>query len=465
MRNPHLAVSAFNSLAAREAVAPPIRQPKASPGFGRKALLFGLLTASFDIFLVVDVGGFTLRIHQLLLALSVLSALQLSYEQQPLRLPVAIGWLMLWVSFILAFIPNTVYLARSAGYGFWLLLDVFVILATVQLFGNRKWIDSLLRAYLGVFLFVGGFGLAQLLLGVAHLPLFVKQWLIVGLWPRINGFSYEPSYFSTYMLMGWIFSGWLIEFRTYVLGPRLTRACFVVSTLAMVLSTSRIGWLMMGVWGIGYAFRRLRDRHSATIPPVLLVGALMFCAVVAVGAAATSARLQKAIGTIMVGGTGLNGTPSHSVSFRERNLEYTFDIFKESPLIGYSLGGVATAIGARQGMRITGNNDAKQNEGGSVFAEILAASGTIGIIPFLIYFWMLIQRPLVAARATDPPTRVVLSGLIWALCMELLVLQFNQNILRAYLWFHIGVVSAAYAAVKLDHWRVSARAEHATSAV
>lgn len=469
MRNLHLAVSGFSNLGDLPAdpLSPPRAAIRSAPlGFGRKALLFGLLTASFDIFLVVDVHGFTLRIHQLLLALSVLAALQLTYQQQTIRFPVAFGWLMLWVTFILAFIPNTVYLARSAGYGLWLLLDVFIILATVQLFGNRRWIDTLLRTYLGVFLFVGGFGLFQLLLGLAHLPTpFVRQWLIGGIWPRINGFSYEPSYFSTYLLMGWVFSGWLVEKRTYVLGPMLTRACFVVCTLAMILSTSRIGWIMMFVWGVGYAFRRVRERHSTKIPPVLLVGALLCFAAVAIGVAATSARLQKTLVTMMSGGTGLNGSPAHSVDDRERQLEYTLDIFKKSPLIGYSLGGVATAIGAMQGIRITGNNDAKQTEGGSVFAEILAASGVVGIIPFLLYFIALFRQPGVAVRGADPPTRIVVSGLVWALGMELLVLQFNQNILRAYLWFHIGVVSAAYAAVKLDEWRAIPRSINATPAV
>ncbi len=466
MRSHHLAVSGFTQPVAGQPAQPRALQRPASLGFGRKALLFGLLTASFDVFLVADIGGFTLRIHQLLLALAVLSALQLTYQQQPIRLPLAIGWLLLWVTFILAFIPNTVYLARSAGYGFWLVLDVFIILATVQLFGNRKWLGTLLRTYLGVFVFVGGFGMLQLLLGVAHLPApFVKQWMIGGLWPRLNGFSYEPSYFSTYMLMGWVFSGWLVEKRTYVLGPILTRACFIISTLAMVLSTSRIGWMMMLVWAVGYAFRRLRDRHSMSIPPVLLVGALLFFAVLAIGAAATSARLQTALVTMMAGGTGINGTPAHSVYDRERSLELTFEIFQKSPLVGYSLGGVATAIGAMQGMRITGNNDAKQSEGGSVFVEVLAASGAIGAIPFILYFGALIRLPLVAARGTDPPTRIVLSGLVWALCMELLVLQLNQNILRAYLWFHIAVLSAAYAAVKLDQWRATPQDRYAAPPV
>lgn len=441
------------------AVAARLRTPRGPLGFGRKALLVGLLTASFDVFLVADIGGFTLRIHQLMLGIAVIAALQLTYAEQPIRGPVGIGWLMLWVAFILAFIPNTVYLARSIGYGLWLLLDVFIVLVTVQLFGNGSWIRTLLRTYLRVFVCVGAFAMLQLVLGVLRLPdPFVKQWLIAGVWPRLNGFSYEPSYFSTYMLMGWVFSAWLLERKTYVLGRQLTLAAFAVTSFALVFSTSRIGWIMMFIWGIGYAFRRLRTRHTLSIPPAILVTVLMGFGVLATGLTATSDRLQKALVNTFAGGTGLNGTPAHSVDDRERNLGYTFDVFKSSPLIGYSLGGVATAIGSMQGTRITGNNDAKQSEGGSVFAEVLAASGVIGIVPFILYLAALIRRPLAAGRAADPATSVVLSGLVWALCMELIILQFNQNVLRAYLWFHIGVVSAAFAAVRMDGWRAEPQA-------
>ncbi len=140
-------------------------------------------------------------------------------------------------------------------------------------------------------------------------------------------------------------------------------------------------------------------------------------AVGAIGAAATSTRVQKSLGTIFTGGTGLNGTPAHSVNDREHAIEETWEIFQKSPLIGYSLGGVATAIGTLEGARITGNNDAKAMEGGAVFLEVLAASGGVGIIPFLLYLVFLIRKPLMAARRTDAPTREVLSGLVWALCM------------------------------------------------
>jgi hypothetical protein len=77
------------------------------------------------------------------------------------------------------------------------------------------------------------------------------------------------------------------------------------------------------------------------------------------------------------------------------------------------------------------------------------------MIPFLLYLGATIKKPLSMSRKTGGDIGTVLSGLVWALCMELLVLQFNQNILRAYLWFHLGVLAAAYAAVANDGWQTS----------
>jgi hypothetical protein len=314
-----------------------------------------------------------------------------------------------------------------------------------------------------VFLTIGSFGLLQLLLGLLHLPApLVQQWLIPGVWPRINGFSYEPSYFSSYMLMGWVFASWLMEKRNYVLGRRLTQATFAVSTLVMLLSTSRLGWAMMVVWGVGYAVRRFRSTGPWRFSPSLLIGSLCFLMAITLWVARSPDKIERDL-AFFAAGTGVYGTAAHSVRDRERSFGNTLAVFEKSPFVGYSLGGVATAIGVMQGKLVSGNADAKHNEGGSVFIEVLAASGVIGIVPFLFYLGVLITKPLIVSRRVGGETGGVLSGLVWALCMELLILQFNQNILRAYLWFQIGVLSAAYAAIAKDNWRASAVPNRARS--
>src|SRR5262249_40687611 len=120
-----------------------------------------------------------------------------------------------------------------------------------------------------------------------------------------------------------------------------------------------------------------------------------------------------------------------------------------SPFIGYSLGGIAPAIREQKhDTAIRTNLDAKQYEGNSVFIEVLAASGVIGFVPFVVYLITLLVKPSVLALASPEPIRGVLLGLVWGLAIELVALQASQNILRPYLWFHIAIVSAAYAATR-----------------
>ncbi len=83
----------------------------------------------------------------------------------------------------------------------------------------------------------------------------------------------------------------------------------------------------------------------------------------------------------------------------------------------------------------------------SVFAEVLAASGVVGFAPFAVCILTLLIRPARLALRLGKPYGSVLGSLTWASAMEFLILQFNQNVLRPYLWFQIGVLSAVYVAL------------------
>ncbi|MEO8626539.1 MAG: O-antigen ligase family protein [Betaproteobacteria bacterium] len=373
------------------------------------------------------------------------------FTQEKLRFPMGIVALLIWMLFIFAFIPNTSFVLRSVGYGVWLFLDILTVLVAVQIFNNLERVRVLLRWYLAAFLIVSIVGLGQLVLGVSHLPApFVQQWFIKGAWPRLNGFSYEPSYFATYLVMGWVLSAYLLEKRSTLLPRHLVQATFGTSTLALILATSRLGWATMIVWGAGYAFRNIRH---ISLPKFSLAGWLLAFNVVALGVGAASALAvyeSKSIFESVAGGTGLFGTPAHSVNDRESSMQDTLGLVYKSPFLGYSLGGIAPAIGEENWEDIKTQEGAKKREGMSVFVEVLAASGVIGFIPFTIYILTIFLKPTMLARKCRGEYGTVLFGLVWALGIELLILQFNQNILRPYLWFHIAVLSATYAAVNAD---------------
>jgi O-antigen ligase len=416
---------------------------------GRLAFLVGMVTASFDIFMVINVKGFALRPYQILLPISLAYALGQAFSDKKLRAPLGILALIVWILFILSFVPNTPLLLRSAGYAVWLLLDALVIVLAVQLFDNLKWMTILLRWYLGAYLFISAVGLAQFVLGVAHLPApYVRQWVFPGIWPRINAFTFEPSYFATYLIMGWVLSAWLVERRSDILPKRLLHLTFYASTLALILATSRLGWAMMMLWGAGYACRRVQ--RFAPIHLSLRTWALTVNAVVLLTAGAAVLAVYKAdrVFELIAAGTGLFGTPSHTVQQRQNVLHQTIGLFKKSPLVGYSLGGIAPALGAERWERVQSQEAAKSHEGMNIFVEVLTASGIIGFIPFVVYILTLLIAPFWLARRCGEPYRPVLTGLVWGLVMEFIILQFNQNILRPYIWFHIAVLSSVYAVVK-----------------
>jgi O-antigen ligase len=351
---------------------------------------------------------------------------------------------------MVAFVPHGDLVVRSAGYVFWLLFNAAVVLAAVQLFRTAPQLESVLRAYLYSFLFVALFGVVQFVMPILGLgaPL-VRQWWFPGVIARVNGFSYEPSYFATYLLLGWTLAVVLLERRSSLMPRRRLLGILVAITLAMLLSSSRMGWLLMLLWCARYpalfAARMLRGRVN--------LRHARRGAALGVAAAALSAAIVTTVGIeslrFLGEGVGVAGTSSNSVSQRSSEMADVLRVFGRSPIIGYSLGGVAPAIARLRGGSAETLAAAKESEGMNIFAEVLAASGIVGVIPFALYVALLIVAPTRRARRVrDPELRTLLVGMTAALAMELLILQFNQNILRLYLWLHISLLCALYAAAR-----------------
>jgi NhaP-type Na+/H+ or K+/H+ antiporter len=112
------------------------------------------------------------------------------------------------------------------------------------------------------------------------------------------------------------------------------------------------------------------------------------------------------------------------------------------------LGGVSSGIAELHGVKIRSFQDSKLYEGMAIFAEVLAASGVFGVVPFVIFLIAIVRKPLEAARLSSPEYAILLRALTRALVFELAVLQFNQNILRPYLWVHLAVLATVYAAAR-----------------
>ena len=412
----------------------------------RSLLVPAIFTSSFDIFLNVNIG-FNFRFTQICIigsmALFVLTKRNLRFV-----VPVGFPYLLAWCFFIFLFIPNG-YLLRNAGYAVWLLFNVLAIILFVQSVRSTENFRWLYALYIYSFVAVGLFGIVQFVMPLLGLegPL-VEQWWVRGLIARSNGFSYEPSYFATYLLIGWV----ITAYHLYNSPPQYPKPVSYLTlshgiiTLAILLSTSRMGIVMMGLWYVQYPIKfTLSVLRNLRVKKMVLwiCGGLLTVALVV---AALIAQIDFSIILRLLEGTGLFGTSSHSTtSGRLPTFVEVLEVFGKSPIIGYSLGGVASALAEHRGIAITNLAQLKSHEGVNILAEVLAASGLVGIIPFVTYFVILYRRSRQAIRAHyNTSLGNMVKALLVSLTFELLILQLNQNILRPYLWIHIAMLSTAY---------------------
>jgi hypothetical protein len=445
-----------------ERATPDVSQPSVhfSRPVRRLSLLVAILisfTSSFDIFLVLNAGG-NFRFCQIISPVLITLAILKMRWRRPI--PTLGGFsLAIWLGFQCAFIPVTDFWPKSLGYCLWLSLNIALVFSYVQLFGDwPEALKSMLRWYVYSFAAIAGFGILQFALPLLGLPgLFVTQWWVEGSLPRVNGFSYEPSYFATYLLIGFVFVSSLRRARSTLLSSGVLTLVYWLTLVGIVVSSSRMGIVFLAVdialiqlapWlSLLKDFGRLRidPRKLRALRP-----SVVFALGITVITASAGLALQQypAAALMFLVGTGLGDTPAHSVLEREGSFEETLTVFRDHPFIGRSLGGVSSGIADLDGVKIHSFEESKDHEGMSVFAEVLAASGVIGFIPFVWFLVNTIWKPLRLAAITLPFYSAVLRALVRSLIFTWAILQFNQNLLRPYLWVHVAVLASVYAAAR-----------------
>ncbi len=419
------------------------------------------VTSSFDIFLNIDVGP-NLRIAQLLGLILIAAAALRTRLGASMQVPPGGHFLVAWLAVQLAFVPAAAFWEKSLGYCIWLALDIALSFAFVNLFpDDAAQLEKLLRFYLISFVLIACFGILQFVLPLAGGPaLLVEQWWLPGKIPRVNGFSFEPSYYATYLILGLTCLGSLRrsgiqEFRAWKWA-----AAYFLMIAAMIVCSSRMGIAFLALelfiaplkwlWRI---FRSPRSVLAFRVSPLKLLAAATALWLVYAGASAAARWYgeNREVASILATGTGLLGTASHSIDERENHLGDTLKTIADHPWMGQSLGGVTESVAGYIGTRPMNFEEAKSYEGESVFAEAVAASGWPGSIPFFCFVVVSLASPLRLARRASPLQAAWLRALTQSLIFEWAILQFNQNILRIYLWVHVAVLAAVYAACRRQY--------------
>lgn len=406
------------------------------------------LTSSFDLVGTIKVMGFTLRVVYLFVLIGAGLTLYRWIKLKELILPEGFVFLGFWMTMVLAFIPNSPFVIRNVGYGIWLVLNVSTIFLVVN-FMNRDNMGAFLRVYIVSFFVVSLLGIVQYISPQIGLPsLAVKQWWVPDVLPRVNAFTYEPSFFATYLLFG-IPAMLILLARGKLMGiPQwLFYTMLSVDVTALIVCSSRMGILIFFVFLAGFMVhvivRWIRERRlglhlamSFALPLFVAVSVLMIM----------DMRLRQVktdVGyAFYLGDTGWmekDITKGNSFKNRVQMMEKTFEVFQKNPVIGVSLGGIAPWIANTHFTNITSNDQVKPFEGINVPLEVLAASGVIGFVIFCIFIFRLC-RPLLK-KGPDGGDKDYYIALFWGFALGFIMLVENQNILRPYVWAHMALMA------------------------
>ena len=209
----------------------------------------------------------------------------------------------------------------------------------------------------------------------------------------------------------------------------------LIIALALFLSSSRMGWLMMAIWFVFEAIIELKwlmKTNKVSKKKIWFILSIIVLSVVILVVAYGYAFSHFDL-TFLFNGLGLFGTSSHSSSARINGLMLSFKIFNDSPLAGYGLGGVDPITAQYMGVTYSTLNNGYST---SIIGDLLIASGGLAVFIIIAYFCIMIRNSLCKTR--------IQKALSATLVFELIILCFNQNILRPYFWMHLAVMSAFY---------------------
>ena len=140
--------------------------------------------------------------------------------------------------------------SRNYAYTFSAIVYVGMVLsAKSKFFSCRR--DIFLSAFIISGVFVSSMGVVQFFLGVAGYGeyAFIRQWWYEGVIARVNGLSYEPSYYGLVVTPYLVFSFLVADTPvSYKLGNKLINTLFLLATVALIISSSRVSGVFVFIF-------------------------------------------------------------------------------------------------------------------------------------------------------------------------------------------------------------------------
>ena len=399
-----------------------------------------ILMASCDIVAAFDVAGLTVRISQLISMAAMFFFLLRIIRFGNVKILTPYYNLLIVIVINTICIVNSKTLFNAVGYDLWLIFDCVQVLTFTYFLSKQETIYSIVHKYIMCFNVFAIIGFVQFALQFVGINFYVTQYNDLH---RSNGFSFEPSFYATYMIMGAIICMYLLERRNY---KCMRKRALIVSTAlnvgAVVISTSRMGLIILLIYVVYRGFMSLRIYIHMRGHFIKILFSLMPI-MVGIGLIAFILAIEFEVPFVMhyMSGLGIGGASSHSADARMTGFKDTWTLFLDSPFLGCSLGGIDAGI-----IEYKSRNYTVANNGGAsmcISLEALAAYGIVGAFFFFKYMWDLTVGGYLKAkkRPGEQSEREPVYAMLIALFFEFMILQLNQNVLRPPFWVHIALVS------------------------
>ncbi len=413
------------------------------PQLGALALI---ALASVDLLGTVEVVRFTVRASQIAALATCTGLLLQKLRQRRLlhdlaQLPIAI-WLfaafaaLAALRLLLLGVANPL---KGYGYAAWALFDALAITATLAvLIDHREYLDRALRTWVLALTAIAGFGLLQWTMGLAGFqPPLVTQWM--GNLPRINGLSYEPSYFAFSTSVGIALVIVALVRRPSFLAPLPAALSGAVLVVAMALSSSRSGWigllfLTVALLAQVVSRRRQLDRARWQGLGVLAAGYLVAAALLlGVGADRYGEMARK----------GLDIEEHSSSAPRLEGVRFALDMFADHPVAGVGLGQFGAVLAGQRAAPLT-PEQVDSMVTFNLYAELAAENGLLGLLLMLAKIFLCARAAWQAWRDPSPGHAAAGGALLLAGALLFgIMAQFNQTLFRTDVWCLLGLCLAA----------------------
>lgn len=413
-----------------------------NPFFGLTLIVFCL---PFERIPTINVGSFTLKINHILGIITLISwVLSVLVKKKKIVVNPLIWLIIIFLCVLFISIVYSSYPFRSLIIFIFVCFTILLAILVVNLVTTKERLEKITIILFWSTLLVCLFGLWQFLGDIVGLPQTLtglKEGYTKAVYgfPRIQAFSQEPLYLGNYLFipLGIFISLFLRKTKIGHLSRFWQFLLITLMLIVLVLTLSRGAYVGFAVLLFTIFIFYARYWFSWKV-----IAAIIITLIIAVSSSYyfVSKGESKALGEFVEHVTIGDLTEGESIQGRLTEFDKAIEMWRENPIVGVGLGDYGLAKKNFPPPESMPDWDIVNNQ----YIELLAETGILGLIGFLLIIIVLVWRSVIAFyKSQDPLIRSVLVGLLAAFIATMVQYNFFSTLYIIHIWVLIGLLVAA----------------------